>query len=77
MSHDLRSELKRAAGPEVEKVWSAAEADFRTTTLAWDRPHPMALLRLIEATQTAFASATTWQALADDWSPPVRLSRRR
>ena len=65
---DLKNERRSAAGPEVGKVWSAAESDFRNTVQTWDRPYSMALLKLIEATQRAFASATIWQVLADGWS---------
>jgi hypothetical protein len=68
MSNDLRNELRRAAGSDVERIWNAAEEDFRSTVSLWDRPYPMALLKLIEATQQAFATATIWQALADGWS---------
>jgi hypothetical protein len=65
---DLRDELRRGAGLAADKLWSAAEADFRSTVSTWDRPYSMALLKLIEATQKAFASAIIWQALADGWS---------
>ena len=65
---DLRDELRRGAGLAADKLWSAAEEDFRSTVSTWDRPYSMALLRLIEATQMAFASAVIWQALADGWS---------
>jgi hypothetical protein len=65
---DLRDELRRGAGSEADEIWTAASVDFRTTIDSWDRPYPMALLRLIEATQMAFASAVIWQALADGWS---------
>lgn len=65
---DLRDELRRGAGLAADKLWSAAEADFRSTVSTWDRPYSMALFKLIGATQKAFASATIWQALADGWS---------
>ena len=67
MISDLRDELKRQATPDAVASYQAAAQDFHAELTQWDRPLPMALQRMVDATGDAFKSAWIWQALGQGW----------